>query len=246
MPIRLSPTVKIIAIICVAVFLLQHTLERFAGVPFSMIFGLSPWDFLMGYKFWQIFTYPFLHADALHLFFNLLMIAFIGSDIEWQWGRKKFLSVLFAGSITAGFLYLILQAVISSGLSVRTPLIGISGSVYAMLAVYGMLFGERVMLFMMLFPLKAKHFIWVLAGMELMTSLFSGRGGLSSAAHLGGFAAGWAFVYLEKRMRNRASILPFGNRSIGNRKPKKTPQHLKLVVNKDPDSDEDSKPKTWH
>jgi len=245
MHIRLSPTVKMIAIACFAIFVLQHSLERFAGVPVSGIFGLSPYDFLIGHYVWQIFTYPFLHADVLHLFFNLLMVAFIGSDLEWQWGRKKFLALLFTGSTAAGILYLVLQGMVFSSVASRTPLVGISGAVYAMLAAYGMIFGERVMLFMMLFPLKAKHFIWVLAGMELMTSLFSGRGGLSSAAHLAGFAAGWAFIFVERRMAARGSVSPFGKRAQSAKKAKRASHHLKLVINKD-DSDDDTKPKTWH
>lgn len=245
MPIRLSPTVKILAIACVAIFVLQHALERFAGVPISGIFGLSPYDFLLGHSVWQIFTYPFLHADVLHLFFNLLMVAFIGSDLEMHWGRKKFLALVFSGSTAAGILYLLLQAIVFSSVASRTPLVGISGAVYAMLAAYGIIFGERVMLFMMLFPLKAKQFIWVLAGMELMTSLFSGRGGLSSAAHLAGFAAGWAFVFAERRIAGRGTASPFGQRAKAVKKNKRPSNHLKLVINKD-DSDDDSTPKTWH
>ena len=37
------------------------------------------------------------------------------------------------------------------------------GGIYGLLMAYGLIFGERVLLFMMLFPMKAKHFVWILA-----------------------------------------------------------------------------------
>jgi membrane associated rhomboid family serine protease len=124
-------------------------------------------------------------------------------------------------------------------------MVGASGAIYGCLMAYGLLFGERVLLFMMLFPMKAKHFIWVLAGVEFLSTVFSGRGGLSSAAHIGGMLAGVGYLWFT---RNRAGSRPKARAPAAGRKfalPSKK-KHLKLIVDNDSDDDRDPNDKTWH
>ena len=99
-----------------------------------------------------------------------------------------------------------------------------------------------MLLFMMIFPMKARHFIWVLAGVEFLSGLFSqaGGGAMSSVAHLGGMAAGFIYLYgrgwwLVRQRRQGAKP------GIGSKKPQ--PKHLKLVRKDDSD---DGTPPTWH
>ena len=47
-----------------------------------------------------------------------------------------------------------------------------------LLTAFGILFGERVFLFMLIFPMKAKHFVLILGLIELMTTVFSNNQGL--------------------------------------------------------------------
>jgi membrane associated rhomboid family serine protease len=61
---------------------------------------------------------------------------------------------------------------------------------YGLLVAYAILFSERELLFMMMFTMKAKQFIAILAGVEFLQALFSGQGGLGAIAHLSG--RGWA------------------------------------------------------
>ncbi|MEK6578361.1 MAG: rhomboid family intramembrane serine protease, partial [Bdellovibrionota bacterium] len=114
-----------------------------------------------------------------------------------------------------------------------------------MLMAYGIYFGDRAMLFMMIFPMKAKHFVWILGGIELMSTLFSGRNGAASIAHLGGMIAGFGFLWgrtmmilAKKRHQEGGGFLP----------KKKKSSHLKLISGKASSSDDDDKPKptTWH
>ena len=256
MPIRLTKTVKILMISCFAVFLIQQTADQFFGANLLGIFGLVPSGFVQDHRFWQLFTYAFLHADVLHLFMNLLMLAFIGGEIEAAWGVARFLRYYFFCSVSAGLFYLFLQVIVRGDL--HTPMIGASGAIYGLLMAYGLMFGERVMLFMLLFPLKAKHFVWVLALIEFMTTVFSGRGGLASAAHLGGMAAGFGYLWAKTRFKlakkgsTKGDRFGLGSQKAAKRKPKKK-NHLKLIIDNEreetPDHshDDDSQdPKTWH
>jgi membrane associated rhomboid family serine protease len=253
MPIRLTPVVKILLIACFVAFLVQQTGDQFLGTHLLQIFGLVPAGVLQDFRIWQPFTYAFIHADVMHLFFNLIMVAFIGAELEIAWGARQFLRYYFFCSISSGLFYLFLQAGFLKGPGMYAPMVGASGAIYGLLMAYGLIFGERVLLFMMIFPMKAKHFVWILALIELMSSLFSSGGSFASIAHLSGMLAGFGYLWakaswiLRKRQK---SLLPPGKarskRSRGGSK------HLKLIINNDrdfespDDSDPGNGPKTWH
>ena len=85
---------------------------------------------------------------------------------------------------------------------------------------YGILFGEREIYFMMLFPMKAKYFTMIIGLVELVTLLDSGMGSqTANLAHLGGLVVGFLFLAVVARWRARG-----GTSSGRGRK-------LKLVVN---------------
>ena len=250
MQMRLSPTVKVLVIVCFVVFVVQQATDQFFGGHLLSFFGLVPRGFMFEGRIWQILTYSFLHADPLHLILNMMMLVFVASDLEFHWGRKRFLQYYFFCATAAGLLYLMLQLWIWGGGGIEMPMVGASGAIYGCLMAYGLLFGERQLLFMMLFPMKAKHFIWVLAGVEFLSTVFSGRGGLSSAAHIGGMLAGLGYLWVQARI---LAARRSGERKAGPKKkagsrfglPGKK-KHLKLVVDNNEEDDRDSKDPTWH
>ncbi|MBC7386452.1 MAG: rhomboid family intramembrane serine protease [Cryobacterium sp.] len=247
MQMRLSPTVKILLIACFVAFLVQQTVDQFFGGHLLYFFGLVPRSFMFEGKVWQLITYSFLHADPMHLILNMVMLAFVASDIEFKWGRRRFLGYYFFCSIMAGVLYLFLQLFIWKGDGLQTPMVGASGAIYGCLMAYGILFGERTLLFMMLFPMKAKHFIWVLAAVEFLSSVFSGRGGLSSAAHIGGMLAGLGYLWVQSQSAKRASNRLSSKKSTNKFALTGKKKHLKLVVdNPDREDERDPNDKTWH
>lgn len=246
MQLRLSPTVKILLIVSFIVFLIQQSVDQFMGGHLLYFFGLVPRGFMLEGRVWQILTYSFIHADPLHLILNMMMLAFVASDLEFHWGRKRFLQFYFFCAVAAGLLYLLLQLWIDRG-GMDMPMVGASGAIYGCLMAYGLLFGERVLLFMMLFPMKAKHFIWVLAGVEFLSTVFSGRGGLSSAAHIGGMLAGLGYLWVQSRIlaARRSQGQGGGGKKSGRFGAPSKKKHLKLVINKD-DDDRDPEDRTWH
>lgn len=248
MPIRLTPAVKVLLIACFACFLVQQTGDQFFGTHLIYDLGLVPSSFFSNHHFWQIFTYSFVHHDVVHLFFNLMMLAFIGGELEVAWGTSGFLKYYFCCVLSAALFYLSLQLVLRNS-GIHIPMLGASGGIYGLLMAYGLIFGERTLLFMMLFPIKAKYFIWILALIELLTTVYSPGSGLASLAHLGGMGAGFFYLWI------RATLILAKNRKEKRAffvSPKKRrANHLKLIVNNDRDLDnidQDSEdgPKTWH
>lgn len=253
MPMRWTPAVRALVISCVAIFVVQQTIDRFFGGNLLSWLALIPRETVMQFKFWQVGTYLFVHNDVFHVLLNMLMLFFTGVELETLWGTKKFLTYYFFCGVFAGLAYLLLQVLSTNELALGTPMVGASGAIYGLLLAYGMFFGERVLLFMMIFPMKARHFVWVLAGVEFLTGLFSARGSaLSSVAHLGGmlggllYLRGWALIRAQARQIERQ----VGSKSAGGKKGKGS--HLKLVVGAstkpgpEKDPKDDDKPRTWH
>ena len=251
---KLTPAVKVLTILCVVLFLTQQTVDRFMGGDMIGWLGLIPSGFVMGFRFWQIITYSFLHADILHLVLNMMMLVFIGGELEQAWGTKRFLIFYTVCVVSAGLFYLVLQ-LWGSGAGLAVPMVGASGGIYGLLMAYGILFSERTLLFMMIFPLKAKQFVWILMGVEFFTTLFSGRAGagLSSAAHLGGMIAGFSYLYLRatwilyQRRRKEGATRQSSPRRKTIFPVKGGPKnHLRLIIDNEKDEDAERDPRTWH
>lgn len=246
MPIRITPAVKALLIACFGIFVVQQTSDLYLGGNVTDFFGLKPTAFVNQHYFWQVITYAFLHGDPMHLFLNLIMLVFIGGELEAHWGTARFVRYYFFCSISAGLLYLGLQLVLWRGDSV---MVGASGALYGLLMAYGLIFGERVLLFMLLFPMKAKQFVWILAGIEFMTTVFSRNGGLSSAAHLGGMAAGFIYLWAQTAWSVAARRRAENRMLRGQGASKRKKGHLRLVTDRKPTSGDENDadhPKTWH
>ena len=226
MPIRLTQTVKILLVVCFGSFVIQQTGDQFFGTHFLEIFALNS-SVLSTYRFWQLFTYAFMHGEVMHLFFNLMMLAFIGSELEALWGTRAFLRYTVFCTLSAGLIFVLLHIIpIARGtLPSGHVMIGASAAIYGLLMAYGMVFGNRVLLFMMLFPMKAKHFIWVLASLELLTTLYSSGGAWAGIAQLGGMAAGFCYLRVSAMASKGGRGGP-----ISKHFKKRRSKHLKLVV----------------
>ena len=82
---RISPTVKQLLIINVIFFI--GTIAIPETKNFLSLFFPENNSFF----FWQLFTHMFMHADILHLFFNMFALWMFGSAIESTLGSRRFL-----------------------------------------------------------------------------------------------------------------------------------------------------------
>ena len=84
--------------------------------------------------------------------------------------------------------------VVSLGASGGGPTLGASGALFGLLMAFGMMFPDRTI--MPLFPpipMKAKIFVMVFGGIELLFGLM-GSNGVAHFAHLGGMLGGWLMM----------------------------------------------------
>ena len=178
-----SPVALWIMVACFLTFILQSVTAM--DVRLSPLNRWGDLSFLHYRAFtqpWRWITYQYLHADAMHIFFNLLGIYFFLPPLERLWGGRQAFLFYTMGGIAAGIVYGIVTLFAPS-----SGLIGASGSILAALGACALLFPEKQVLFI-IFPIPIRVLAVLLALLYVLTTV--GHRDLSNAAHLGGLVFG--------------------------------------------------------
>jgi membrane associated rhomboid family serine protease len=193
------PVIKALLLVNGSVFIFQffflnlfHIHEISLNNIFERYFALLPLG--AGFLPWQLITYQFMHGGFLHLLFNMLPLWMFGMELENIWGSKKFLIYYLLCGVVAGLANLFLSPLFTT----VGPTVGASGAIYAVLIAFAMLFPDR-MLFIIPFPvpIKAKYFVIVYIALEIIS--VGNMDGVAHIAHLGGAAAGFLYIYFDRR-----------------------------------------------
>ncbi|MGE5108358.1 MAG: rhomboid family intramembrane serine protease, partial [Sphingobacteriales bacterium] len=84
------------------------------------------------------------------------------------------------------------------------PTVGASGSIFGVLAAFGYLFPNSYIYFYFFFPMKAKWFVILYAGLELFSGIRNSAGdNVAHFAHLGGALVGFLLVYFWNKRDRR-------------------------------------------
>jgi membrane associated rhomboid family serine protease len=176
---NITPLVRNIIFICIAVFIVQKLLPGLY-LPQRMALYKIGTDLFRPY---QLFTYMFAHGTLGHLFF-------MGSYLEMVWGFKRFLTYFIVTGIGASLIYVAIEYFLSPASG--GAMLGASGAIYGILVAYGMLFPEREMSLM--FPpisVKGKYLVLVIGVFTYLTDV---SGQVAHVAHLGGAVVGFIML----------------------------------------------------
>ena len=189
----MTPAVKVIVLANIAFFVLS--LVPPAGRFLNDYRGLIPQAVLERGWLWQVGTYMFLHAGAMHILFNMLGVWMFGTELERVWGTHAFakyyaITGVGAGIVAVAASFLPIDALEASYSSVT---IGASGALFGLLLAYAMRWPERPIL-LILIPVPAKYFVMIYGALALL-SVNDPR--VSASAHLGGLLVG--YLYLRNR-----------------------------------------------
>ncbi len=206
----LPPAIKMIIIINVIMFFLTYLMNayHFGDVSISgflyqycALFPLGDYAGMPSFYPWQLITYQFMHANFQHIFFNLFSLWMFGSELEAEWGSRKFVTFYLLAGIGAG----IAQLFVSPLIGAIGPTVGASGAIYGVLIAYALTNPDRkVMFFPIFIPIKARTMIIGMIIFDLVMG-FTDSGNVAHFAHLGGAAAG----YLLIKFGDRAGIYTF-------------------------------------
>ena len=182
----ISPAVKLLVIVNVAMFLLNALVDN----VMTLRLGLSPEAVFTQLALWQPVTYLFLHGGLSHLLFNMLALWMFGTDLERTWGTRFFTKYYFITGVGAAATSLVLSLWID-GIYYSTT-VGASGAIYGLLLAYALYFPHRT-IYMIIFPLPARVFVIIAGVLAFMNSL-GGSSSVAHTAHLGGLVVGYLYL----------------------------------------------------
>jgi membrane associated rhomboid family serine protease len=176
----------------IAIFVLQEIDRTYIHSPVEWYSMLSPVGIKHGYV-WELFTFQFLHADLLHIGFNMLALFMFGRAVEEMIGTRRFLQAYFLAGTLGGIFQVLLGFVFGGPFA--KPVVGASAGVFGITAVFGMLQPESPIFFNFI-PMRAKFlvlFSGIIAGFYVLVPSPTSWG-VAHAAHFGGIITGVAFV----------------------------------------------------
>jgi len=185
-----TPAVKALLIANVGMFVVTMLMPSL-----RFVLGLQPASVIGSFAVWQVVTYMFVHADVMHILFNMLTLWMFGVELERVWGTPFFSRYYAITGVGAG-LCTVLVSLLPFGFAQQMYLavtIGASGAIYALLLAYALYFPHRQIIFI-IFPLPARVFVMILGGIALLFSISSEQGGVAHIAHLSGLAIGYLYL----------------------------------------------------
>ena len=191
---QLRSATAVIAIVTVAVSAIAIL---FGGVEWAAVFGgfipaRMTNELLIPGAIPAVFTpltSALLHGGWLHLAINMLMLVFVGTQVERVIGAPALIFAYLAGALVAAATQF---AVDPSG---TTPMVGASGAISALFGLYALFFGRPKQVTNNLKINRWIHAAWLLATwivLQWMAAMLAGGEGvlLATPAHIGGFIAG--------------------------------------------------------
>ncbi len=150
----------------------------------------------------SIFSSTFLHAGILHIGGNMLFLYIFGDNIEYKFGRGKYLALYLFWGLVAGFVHIL------SDPSSSAPAIGASGAISGVLGAYLVIFPNAKVLTLLLFGffirtirISVKWYLpfWFIFQNVLPALVGSSGSGVAFFAHIGGFLMGMLSGFLYRK-----------------------------------------------
>jgi membrane associated rhomboid family serine protease len=120
-----------------------------------------------------------------------------GSELERLWGPRAFLRYYLVCGVGAGIAAVVFGLFVPGGWTSQT--IGASGAIFGLIVAYGVVFAERTILFMLIFPMKARTLAMIMFAIAFISTIRPTGGNVSHISHLGGAVVG--FLYLKRAWR---------------------------------------------
>ncbi len=190
---RLNIAEKLIAL-NVLVFIINSLFPFLLGLSKNSIvqwFELPKdfFDFLL--QPWSIVTYSFFHGGIGHLFWNMLLIYFVGRIFLNLFDAKRFLNVYFLGVMLGGAFFVLGYNIFPAFFNVNAYLIGASAGASAIL-IFICTYIPNQEVRLIFFNVKLWYIGAFVVLMDLIQLPYSGNAG-GHLAHLGGALLGYLY-----------------------------------------------------
>lgn len=190
-------------ILNMAIFLLFRYTKVLGGQEAVVSAGALSWYFIkMDSQYYRLLTSMFLHSNWSHLMNNMLVLLFVGDNLEREAGKLRYLVIYFGSGILAGITsisYNMWKEYAASSYGHITFSIGASGAIFGVVG---------AMLWIVI--INRGRLENINTRQMIMFVLFSLYGGITNsridqAAHIGGFLAGFVLAAVIYRRPGRKS-----------------------------------------
>jgi membrane associated rhomboid family serine protease len=195
----LPPVTRTLLIANAAIFLLELVPSlRPLLIAYGALWPIGPAQFAgytaggtsitVGFHFWQVVTYAFLHGSWMHIGFNMFALWMFGGPIEHLLGARHYTFYYFFCAVTAAITHLLVARFFTHGFY---PTLGASGAIFGLLVAFGMMYPHMKMFLIFLpIPLPAWVFVIGYILLELFFGVSGYESGVAHFAHLGGAVGG--------------------------------------------------------
>ena len=182
----------------------QAFIEEFGLVPCRLT-GACPAGMDLPSPILTIFSSMFMHGGLFHIGGNMLYLWIFGNNVEDTLGHGRFLTFYLLSGIAAAL------AQTAVGPSSPVPMVGASGAVSGVLGAYLLLFPHAYVTTLIILgfffrlvqvPAVVVLGFWIVVQVLNGLGSFGASGGVAFFAHIGGFVAGMALLFL---LRPRAA-----------------------------------------
>jgi len=159
---------------------------------------------------YRIFTSMFMHADPLHIFFNMYFLYLFGRSVEAALGPIPYLILYLVSGVAAVVFHTAFSYIFGGAASLTIPVLGASGAISGVLGAYLILYpGTKLIVctwFIFLpfcFPIYSAYLLIFWFALQVLYGMASVGAGVAFFAHAGGFVTGVALLPL---LANRERI----------------------------------------
>jgi membrane associated rhomboid family serine protease len=183
-----TPIVRLLLVLNVAVFLLQQTTT---GIVEQLVF-FPP---LLVARPWTLVTYMFLHGSWQHILFNMIALFFFGPRVEDRISSGRFTALYFIGGLTG--------ALVSAIFSFTAPIIGASAGVFAVMLAFAYYWPHEPIHIWGVIPVPARLLVIITTAGSIWAGFSNGGSGIAHFAHLGGYLGAYLYLVWINRGRGK-------------------------------------------
>lgn len=169
----------------------RDLLDQRIGTLSYLAYGLIPIDL----NPLTLLSHQFLHGDFMHLLGNMIFLIICGFAVEAAIGAWFFLALYLASGIAGGLFFSLLD------LQSETPLVGASGAISGVMAMYLAIFRLRkidffywIFIFAGYFRAPALLILPFYIGKEVFSFVTNEESNVAFMAHAGGFVSGGLLI----------------------------------------------------
>lgn len=185
--------VTILIVVNVVIFVLDQFTDQIGRGEHWLDAHMALWPDLVSHpwNFWTLLTYGFAHdpSNIMHIGGNMFVLWVFGPEVERLYGRERFMRLYLSLVVSSGLAWVVLQYFSKTDV----PVIGASGAIMGIVAVYVINFPHRTFLLYFVLPVPAwvlgiGYFLWDVWGVA------SPSDNVAHAAHIAGALFGLLYV----------------------------------------------------